>query len=134
MNRSRTIIFVLALFGINLIFSQLANARTITIVGSRSCQQWIADRSLRSRVVSNLDWVSSALNEAWLLGLMNGMNSKVDSEKDMLYSADANLIYAWMDKYCNESKDSDVYDGAKKLLRELEINTETRKKSVKSPP
>lgn len=126
MNSMRVTILALVIVACFVVF-QTAEARTITVLGGRSCQDWIAARSHRNEVAGGFDWVSSATSEAWLLGLVNGINSMSNTQKDILYSADADLIYAWMDGYCKENMGSSVYEGANKLVHKLEINTEKRK-------
>lgn len=125
--------FLLAFIASECVFAQLAYARTITVVGGRSCEKWVADRSFRTKVIGDYAWIASAISEAWVLGLMNGMNSQASTEKDLLYSVDGGLIYAWMDRYCKENMDSDIYEGAKKLFYELEKSSVGRRNIKKVP-
>jgi hypothetical protein len=84
-------------------------ANATSIMGVRSCGQWVA------RKASDLD---KAANEAWLLGYLSGLAT--GSRVDILRDTDYGSLMAWMDNYCNAHPLERVSSGAAQLYLELQ--------------
>ena len=94
--------------------------RTITVMANRTCKTWIDDRAKREAVDRSIyDWFPAATSEHWLLGLLTGLNAGTDIDVNLLNDVDSQLVFDWMDKYCKEHPDQDVYNGAEELVLDL---------------
>lgn len=86
-----------------------ASASALTVRGSRSCGNWVQDRTLGDH--------AGLPSRLWLLGYLSGVVAH--SGKDVLKNADNASIYLWMDNYCKANPLSDISDGGSVLFLEL---------------
>ena len=85
------------------------SANATTVMGVRSCGQWIARKSTD---------VDKAATEAWLLGYLSGLAT--GSRVDILHDTDYASLMAWMDNYCNAHPLERVSSGAAQLYLDLQ--------------
>ena len=71
----------------------VSSAFAVTVMGNRSCGNWIEGRQTGG--------ISDVAASAWLVGYLSGL--AVESNKDILASADGPSLFLWMDKYCREN-------------------------------
>ncbi|QHJ00967.1 hypothetical protein GT347_25050 [Xylophilus rhododendri] len=92
--------------------------KPITILAPISCVDWVDGRKTDSEIGLMKFYSASVRNEFWLLGLINGLNAKLNSP-DLLASVDAKLVFAWMDRYCSTNKSEDIFKGAEEFLDQV---------------
>ena len=98
----------------------VATSRTITVLASRSCAQWVEDkRSAALEGTTGSAWFTVALNRRWLLGYVSGLNAAYPSDKNLLAAVNAAIVEEWIDKYCAQNPKKDLIDGAERLMAEL---------------
>ena len=95
-----------------------AKSRTITIMGPVSCTEWISGREERKSLEPGKLKITAIRTEAWLTGLLTGLNSGLPGA-DLLASVNAQLAFDWMDRFCARNPNSDLYDGATELLKDV---------------
>ncbi len=92
-------------------FAQGKSGKTLTILGSPSCQSWNSDKEKAQRTKEPFDRMVRLTNYAYILGFVSGINYSLHSGKDRLDAVNAQLIFDWVDKYCQENVDKTVYQG-----------------------
>lgn len=82
---------------------------TVTLWGVQSCGRWTDVRSSKS----------SRFGEAWLQGYLSAY--AVTEASDVLHNTDASSVFYRMDVFCKENPLSDISDGAKQIIQELQL-------------
>lgn len=99
-----------------------SKGRSITLIGSVTCEEWVRGRAEERSMEPGKPMFLSIRSKAWLVGLLTGLNSGL-SGPDLLAAANANLAFDWMDRFCLQNPQLDLYDGSNELLRELSAKT-----------
>lgn len=101
----KTILAILAALSVLTI-----NAQAVTVMGARSCGNWVRDRQ------NEQAW-STLADEAWLVGFLSG--NSVSTQKDFLAGVSAEPLYLWVDNYCRANPLNDLSDAGFYLSIEL---------------
>jgi hypothetical protein len=106
----------IVLVGVALVlFSGMALAQTVMVMGGTSCGVWVKDREDERRGRS----VGMTMNITWLMGYLSGMAS--GSGKDFWGKPnviDNESVALWMDNYCLANPLKSIAQGANVLFRE----------------
>ena len=98
-----------------------ATAKTITLIGPRSCSYWLKNRGSEKTVpYSSIQSIGAMSDSTWLFGFVSGYNAAYPTDKNLLAEIDADTISLWMDRYCADNPKSDLYNGTHKLFEELQ--------------
>jgi hypothetical protein len=100
---------ILAMF---ILFPFAQNSCAVTVIAEIPCTKWIDQQK-------QPDHVPAQISQAWLLGYLSGINIWSNSEVDLLESVDAELVSAWMDRYCLANPGKAVIDGVDLFVGEL---------------
>lgn len=101
-----------------LVGTAYGKGKRITILAPVTCADWIDGRKA-SREIKPLSFNYAGMrNEFWLLGLVTGLNANLN-EPNLLDSVDSNLIFDWMDQYCDRNQSASVFRGADELLVQM---------------
>ena len=86
----------------------VANAEAYTLLGSGaiSCGTWIKERQTFMNTV----------NGSWVLGYL----TKVNREKGLTLTIDANGLFAWIDNYCRVNPLKQLEDATEELAKQLD--------------
>jgi hypothetical protein len=116
---SRIAIFVLLAFLTFPSNGDDAPTKTITILGYITCQAWTTDHAkVASGEFSNK--VRKNFDEMWLIGFMSGVSATSGSYVgDPLKNVDSQIVYDWMDKYCDTHPRGDISNGGVALFEKL---------------
>ena len=109
----KNILLILITFSLLLEGTAFAK-NTISILGSRTCGQWIKNKN--EDVGINTSWGSIA-NHNWLVGYLSGEASAL--QLDFLNGVDPESIYLYVDNYCGKNPLNESSDGANSLINKL---------------
>jgi hypothetical protein len=95
--------------------SAYAKNTTVTVLAPVTCSEWLQGRKIDKEVRPLTFNHLGSRNEFWLLGLVTGMNAGL-GEHNFLASMDSSLIFDWMDRYCDQNPQSNVFTGVQDLF------------------
>ena len=88
-------------------------AGNYTIVGSRSCGQWLEAK----KEDDDHRWAL----KGWVAGYVTAVNMWVEGKEHWLEGSDIASAMLWVDKHCRENPLSMASDGMWSLMRELGV-------------
>jgi len=101
-----------------LAFAQPASAITVKGLGAATCTQWSIHHPANGNSPNDLITIGQ---ESWVLGFLSAVNSFAPQiHHDIVKSADADALYAWITQWCSTRPLDVIGEGAAALALELE--------------
>jgi len=114
----KKILFVLTAFAIG--FSSCGSAADL-IVGTISCKEWVADRTME------INDLNKSVDQSWVMGFLSAYGET--TRTNLVANVNPQSIFSWMDKYCASHPMKKIDDAVLVLAHELK-----RQVDSKSPP
>jgi hypothetical protein len=97
----------------------VAWSRTVTVMGQRSCEDWIKAHAPLREGEAPPPYILRGTQEAWLVGYISGVSSAYGGDKDVLSRVDFQVIKDWTDRYCSSHEKDSIGAAADSLFLEL---------------
>ena len=98
------------------LFSFNAFSASVEILGSRSCNKWMDEKSVANST-NDMNKVPVLITQSWFLGYLSGRADAAG--KNFLKATDRDSIFVWLDNYCLANPQAGLDKAGVDLARQL---------------